>query len=83
MAVVVKVAGIVEVIVAAAVVIDFVDVLSDMSLDAWIDALASVIIGFMTGIGVEVLPGANGNGFASLMTALEFAVPKPLEALSW
>ena len=62
--------------------IDFVDVLSDMALDAWIDALASVIIGFVTGIGVEVLADANGNVFASLMTALEFAVPEPLESLS-
>ena len=69
-----------EIIVAAAVVVD---VLSDMAVDAWIDALAGVIMGFVSGIGAEVLPGANGNGFASLMTALEFAVPKPLEALSW
>ena len=68
---------------AAAVVIDFVDVLSDMAVDAWIDALAGVIIGFAPGIGIEVLADANGNVFASLMTALEFAVPKPLEALSW
>ena len=65
---------------AAAVVVD---VLSDMAVDAWIDALAGVTIGFVTGIGAEVLADANGNGFASLMTALEFAVPKPLEALSW
>ena len=65
---------------AAAVVVDM---LSDMAVDAWIDALAGVTIGFVTGIGAEVLADTNGNGFASLMTALEFAVPKPLEALSW
>ena len=59
------------------------DVLSDMAVDAWIDALAGVTIGFVSAMGAEVLPNANGNGFASLMTALEFAVPKPLEALSW
>ena len=45
-----------------------VDVLSGMMGDVWIDALA----------GVEVLADANSNVFASLMTALEFAVPKPL-----
>ena len=59
---------------AAAVVVDM---LSDMAVDAWIDALAGVIIGFVSAIGVEVLADTNGNGFASLMTALEFAVPKP------
>ena len=37
------------------------------------------IMGFVTGIGVEVLADANGNVFASLMTALEFDVPKALE----
>ena len=45
-----------------------VDVLSGVLVDVWIDALA----------GVEVLADANANVFASLMTALELAVPKPL-----
>ena len=71
-----------EIIEAAVVVIDFVDVLSDMALDAWIDALASVIIGFVPDIGVEVLADANGNVFASLMTALEFAVPESIREFS-
>ena len=44
--------------------------------------LAVVIIDFVPDIGVEMLADANGNAFAS-MAALEFAVPKPLEALSW
>ena len=57
--------------------------LSDVVVDALIDTLAGVIMDFVTGIGVEVLADANGNVFASLMTALEFAVPVPLEALSW
>ena len=51
----------------------FVYVLSDVV----VDALARVIMGFVSGIGVEVLADANGNVFASLMTALEFALPKP------
>ena len=61
----------------------FVDMLCDVLLDACTDALTDVIIGFVTGIGAEVLADSNGKSFASLMTALEFAVPKPLEALSW
>ena len=56
-------------IVVAAAVIDFVDVLSAVALDAWIDGLAGAIVGFVTGIGVEVLPDAN---------ALDFTVPKSL-----
>ena len=52
----------------------FVYVLSDVV----VDALARVIMGFVSGIGVEVLADANANVFASLMPPLEFAVPKPL-----
>ena len=51
----------------------FVYVLSDVV----VDALTGVIVGFVSGIGVEVLADANSNVFASLMPALEFAVPKP------
>ena len=64
---------------AAAVVVD---VLSDMAVDAWIDALAGVTIGFVSAIGAEVLADANGNVFTSLTTALEFAVPEPLREFS-
>ena len=65
-------------VVAAAVVIAlelavpisyFVDALSDMVVDALIDVLAVMIIGFVSDI---------GNVFAALMTALEFPVPPPL-----
>ena len=46
-------------------------VLSD---DALINVLTS---GFVPSIAVEVLADANANVFASLVTALEFAVTKP------
>ena len=81
----------VEIIVVAAIVIAlecavpvsyFSDVLSGMVVGTLIDALAGVIIGFVSSIGVEMLADANVNVFASLMTALEFAVPKPLEEFS-
>ena len=52
----------------------FVDVLSGMVIDALTDVLTGV-----SGIGVEMLADATGTFFASLMTALENAVPKPLE----
>ena len=72
-------------VVAAAVVIAlefavpisyFADALSDMVVDALIDVLAGVL----TGIGAEVLVDANGNVFASLMTALGFVSTKPFGA---
>ena len=53
----------------------FVDVLSDMVVDALVEAVAEIIMVFVTGIDVEVL---NVNAFAFLTTALEFDVPKPL-----
>ena len=52
----------------------FVYVLSDVV----VDALTRVIMGFVSGIGVEVLTGANATIFASLMTILEFTVSIPL-----
>ena len=73
--------GVEEIIVVAAVVtalefavpisygLYFVDVLSDMVVDALIDVLAVMIIGFVSDI---------GNVFASLITTLEFPVPPPL-----
>ena len=77
----------VEIIVGASVMISFklpvsisyfAYVLSDVAVGTLIDALALVIMGFVSGIGVEVLADANSNVFASLMPPLEFAVPKPL-----
>ena len=54
-----------------------VDMLSGMVVDALVDALGSVMICLVLDIGVEVLTDATETFFTSLMTALEFAVPKP------
>ena len=81
----------VEIIVGAVAVISlgfavpisyFAGLLSDVVVDALIDPLADVIMDFVTGIGVEVLADANVNVCTSLMTALEFAAPKPLEGFN-
>ena len=58
---------------------NFGGVLSSMLVDALIDAVAGVIMGMVSDIGVEVLPDATVNVFTFLMTALDFAVSKPLE----
>ena len=60
----------------------FVYVLSDTVVGALIDALTDVIMGFVTSIGVEMLADANVNVFTSLMTALDFGLPKPLRECS-
>ena len=76
----------VEIIAATGVVIAFFefalstscfeDMLCDMMVDSLIDALAAMV--FASGIGVvAVLTDANINVSTSLLTALEFAVPKP------
>ena len=76
----------VEILVGAAVVIAvelvvsisyFAYVPSNVVVGELIHALARVIMGFVSGIGVEVLADANANVFASLTIVLEFAVPKP------
>ena len=80
---VIKMLAAVGIIVVAAVIIIlefevpmtcFVCVLSD---DALINVLTSEKMGFVPSIAVEVLADANANVFASLVTALEFAVTKP------
>ena len=58
------------------------DVLSDMVVGAFTGEVADVIMGFVSSIGVEVLADANVNIFASLVTALEFGLPKPLGEFS-
>ena len=60
----------------------FVDVLSDMVVGALIGVMADAMMGFVTGIGVEMLADANVNVFAALMIALEFGLPKPLRGFS-
>ena len=52
----------------------FVDVLSDMVVDAFV---LTCVMAFVPDIGVEVLADANANIFAFLVTALELALPKP------
>ena len=54
----------------------------DMLSGKVVGALNDAIMGFLSDIGVEVLADANVNVFASLMTALEFALPKPLGGFS-
>ena len=51
------------------------DVLSDTVVDT---SVAGIMMGFVTGVGVEMLADANVDMSTSLTSALEFAVPKPL-----
>ena len=60
----------------------FVYVLSDTVVDALAGVMADAMMGFVTGIGVEMLADANVNVFAALMIALEFGLPKPLGEFS-
>ena len=60
----------------------FVYVLSDMVVGALTGVMADAMMGFVTGIGVEMLADANVNVFAALMIALEFGLPKPLGEFS-
>ena len=55
----------------------FGDVPSGMAVGALTGAVTDAMMGFVSGIGVEVLADANVNAFAFIMTTLEFAVPKP------
>ena len=55
---------------------------SGMVIGALTGEVTDVMMGFVSDIGVEVLADANVIIFASLMTALEFAVPKPLGGFS-
>jgi len=81
-----------EIIAMVAVVVDLesartvsksVDLLAVVVVDRFVDAMAGVLagitVGVLSGKDVDVLPDVNANVFASLMTALEFAMPKPLE----
>ena len=65
----------------------FVDALSDVAVDVFIGALGRLsngtILGVVLDIGVEVLPDANVNSSAVVMTDLEFAVPTTFEEFSW
>ena len=60
----------------------FVYVLSDMVVGALTGVMPDSITGFVSSIGVEVLADANVNDFASLVTAWDFGLPKPLGEFS-
>ena len=53
---------------------------SDVTIDMFVEAL--VIIGVVSGIGVNVLVDANADVLAGTMTALEFANSEPFEEFS-
>ena len=55
---------------------------SDVSVDLFMDALASVMLAVLTGIGIGMLADVSANAFAVAMTALEFPVSTPLEEFS-
>ena len=55
---------------------------SDVDGDLFMDAMADIMLGVLTGIGIEVLPDVSANAFAVVMTALEFPVSTPLEEFS-
>ena len=76
----------VEIIVVGVLVIDLkfalpasCSVPSEAAVDLSMDVLAGVMLGLLTGIGIEVLADASGNAFALVMTALELPVSTPLE----
>ena len=56
--------------------------LSDGGVDLWMDTMAGVmavvVIGGLSGIGVDVLVDASANVFAGVMT-MKFVMPVPLE----
>ena len=51
-----------------------VDVSSGVDIDLFMDALVSVMIGVLTGIGIEVLAVTNANAFTVVITAFECPV---------
>ena len=58
------------------------DVSSGMTIDSFMEALAGVMLGVLSGIGMEVLAGVAANTFVFAMTALGFPVSTPLEECS-
>ena len=55
--------------------------LSDVAVEVLMDALADMILGVLTGIGVDVLMDVNVNAFEGVI-AVEFAVSAPLEVFN-
>ena len=54
-------------------------IVSGVAIGSLMDALAALILGVLTDIGVDVLVDVNVNVFAGVMTAFEFVIPGPLE----
>ena len=80
---IIAVGGIVTVLKFALLVVPYsVDVSSGVPIGVFMDTLAGVMPGVLTGIGVEVLPDVNANAFAVAMTALDFPVSSPLDPFS-
>ena len=57
-------------------------VVSDVTVDLFMDALASTMLGVLAGIAVELLLDVSANTFAVFMAASEFPVSTPLEDFS-
>lgn len=57
--------------------VDALIIVSDVAVGSLMDALAALILGVLTGIGVDVLVGVNVNVPERAIT--EFAMPGPLE----
>ena len=53
-----------------------------MDVDLFMDALAAVMLGVLTGIGIEVLADVKANAFAVVMPALGFRISTSLENFS-
>ena len=56
--------------------------LPNADVDLFMDALAEVRLGVLTGIGIEVLADMNANSFAVVMTAVGFSIETTLEGFS-
>ena len=52
---------------------------SDVAVDLFRDALARVLLGIMTGFGVEVLVDMNANAVTVVVTVLEFPMSSTME----
>ena len=61
--------------------VDVLTIMSDVTVNLLIDALADIILRVLTNSDVGVLVDVNINVFAGVMTAFEFAMPGPLEEL--
>ena len=59
--------------------VDVLTIMSDVTVNLLIDALADIILRVLTNSDVDMLVDVNANVFSGVMTAFEFAMPGPLE----